>query len=649
MKDLITVVVPCYNVEKYVEKCIDSIINQTYKNLEIILVEDCSTDNTYEIIKKYLKKDKRIKIVKNEKNSGLSFSRNVGIKESTGKYIGFIDSDDYINEDFYMNLMTAMKKEKAEVSICDMKVVFEDTKVEHNSPCFINEKFSLENVVNSGLAASACNKLFNKELLSKYLFEVGKVNEDIAVVIPALVNAKKIAYAKDAYYYYVQHNGSIQNSRFSDKRFDIFYGVKTTLERIKDAKNYEELKQDLVYNQLIALFLFVIPKEKDRKRRRNIIKKYGELSKEYEIRKNRNLINFIDNCGTRHRLYYKALLKLTCTGHYILANDLMSVYDILYSILKKPAINTHLTLDDVIESAKYQASLKNNKTTLSVVVPNYNYARFMYQRIYSILSQNYKIDELIILDDKSSDESKKVIDEIESKIKDYVNIRTVYNKDNSGSAFKQWRKGFELAKSDYVWIAEADDYCEKNLIKKLMTPINKNQDIRISYSDTAFTDADGNIMLKTIKPEIDILKTGHWDSSYVNDGLDEIKNYTYLNNTIANVSSCIIKRDDYSEIFEEIGKYKQAGDWVFYLDVISRGKVAYIDKPLNYYRIHGNNVTSTTKKQKHFDELVQIHKLIEKKYGLDKEQKKQIDKRYKFLRKVWKLDEIAKEENKNDK
>lgn len=638
MKDLITVVVPCYNVEKYVEKCLDSIMKQTYKNLEIILVEDCSTDNTYNVIKNYSKKDKRIKLIKNEKNSGLSFSRNAGIKAATGKYISFIDSDDYITENFYEDLLEAMKKNKAEVAMCDIKVVYEDTSYTQVAPCFSNDEFNVVNVVNSGLAASACNKLFDKKLISKYLFEVGKVNEDIAVVIPAIVNAKNIAYARDAYYHYIQHKGSIQNSRFSDKRFDIFYGVNTTLERIKDSKKYEELKEDLVFNQLITLFLFVIPKEKDKKRRKEILKKYNELVKEYDIRKNKNLIKFLEDSGARHRVYYKKLIDATCNGHYWIANNLISTYDLLYKILKKPVINTKLTLDDVIAKAKYQASLKDEEIKVSVAVPNYNYARFMYQRIYSILSQNYKIYELIILDDKSSDDSKKVMDEIESKIKKYVNVRTIYNKENSGSAFKQWRKGFEEAKGDYVWIAEADDYCESNLLKNLIKPIKKDKNIRISYADTAFTDGDGNIIINTIKPEIDILKTGHWDKSYVNDGLDEITNYSYLNNTIANVSSCIIKKDDYSEIFEEAGKYKQAGDWIFYVYVIAKGKVAYFDKPINYYRVHGNNVTSQTKKQAHFDELVRIHKNFDKDFKLGKKQKEEIEKRYEFLRKVWHLD-----------
>ena len=326
-----------------------------------------------------------------------------------------------------------------------------------------------------------------------------------------------------------------------------------------------------------------------------------------------------------------------CNGHYSIANNIISSYNLLSKVMKKQVINMNVNLNDVIKKAKHQASIKDEKIKISVVIPNYNYARFMYQRVYSILNQKYKIYELIILDDKSTDDSKKVIDEIKNGIEEYINVQTIYNSKNSGSAFKQWQKGFELAQGDYVWIAEADDYCSRNFLKEIVKPIEKDDNIVISYSDTAFTDGVGNVIIKTIKPEIDVMKTGHWNTSYVNDGLDEVNNYAYLNNTIANVSGCLIKKDNYHELFVEAGKYKQAGDWLFYVSIMLKGKVAYSAKPLNYYRVHGNNVTSTTKKQAHFDELVRVHEYIDSKIHFNEKQKKELRKRYSYLSKVWGL------------
>lgn len=636
MNKKISVIVAVYNTEKYVERCLNSLLNQTYQNLEIIVVEDGSIDNSKKVLKKYAD-NKKIKIIYNKKNCGLSCSRNVGLENATGDYIGYIDSDDYVDLDYYEKLMQAIIKNKADIAICDMKIVDEETNTEVISKCCNSEEFNVYNVVNNGLAASACNKLFKKELISKYKFAEGKVNEDIAVVIPTLVNAKKISYA-NTYYYYVQRGGSIQNSGFSDKRFDIFYGVKTTLERIKDNKDYESLKDAIVFNQLIVLLLYVIPKEKKWNRRKEILKKYNELVSEYKIRQNHIFWTFLQNCGKKHRIYYKMLFKLNCEGHYFLSNSLIGMYDLLSKVLKpKKVISDNINLEDLILLAKKQKELPDEEIKISVVVPNYNYAKFMHQRIYSILRQNYKLYELIILDDNSKDNSRKVIDDICNSLKEYINIKSVYNTTNSGSAFKQWKKGMELATGDYVWIAEADDYCEAKLLRTLVNPIKKDKNVMISYSDTAFIDVFGNITLKSIKSEIDIQKSGHWDKSYINNGLDEIKNYSYLNCTIANVSSAIIKNGDYEEYLKMSGEFKQAGDWLFYVNLISNGDIAYSNKILNYYRVHGNNVSSTMNHQKHIDEINKIHKYYVDKFDLDATHKKNMQERINFLKDVWHL------------
>ena len=262
----------------------------------------------------------------------------------------------------------------------------------------------------------------------------------------------------------------------------------------------------------------------------------------------------------------------------------------------------------------------------------------MYQRIYSILYQTEKIDELIILDDCSKDNSREVIDDLVDKLKEYINIKKIYNDVNSGSAFKQWEKGFENATGDYVWIAEADDFCQKQFLKSVLKPIKEDDSIVISYADTAFIDKFGKIILPSIKPEIDILKSGHWDHDFVENGEDEIKKYAYLNCTIANVSSVIFKNGNYKKYFTKSGKYKQAGDWLFYVNVMREGKISFINKPYNFYRVHGNNVTSLNKKQAQLNEIKKVHKEIGTMYKFSKKQQSEIEKRYKFLIRVWKLD-----------
>ena len=544
MKEKISVITAVYNTEKYLRKCLDSLINQTYKNIEIIIVEDCSTDNSKEILNEY-KKYNNVKIIYNKKNSGLSYSRNIGLENATGKYIGYVDSDDYIDLDFYEKMMNNIIKNKSDIVICDIKTVYENTgDIILNKVC--KNDTSKINIINNGLAAACWNKVYKKEVIEKYPFEVGKINEDIAVVIPSIINANNVSYEENCYYYYVQRNNSIQNSNFNDKKFDIFNGVELTLERIKNTDNFNDIKDCLVYNQLITFLMYVITKENIFFKRYSILKKYRKYSKKYNINRNKYFIDFLNEIGGKHAKYYKLLIDLNSKGLILFDNILITFYSLLSKVFtKKVKEINNISENDLIEAAIKQAGMTEPKIRLSVVIPNYNYEKFLEERIYSVLNQSYKIYELIILDDKSSDNSVEKINHIVSKKKKYIKVSTIYNEKNSGSAFKQWKKGFEHATGDYVWIAEADDYCNKDLIKNIIKPCLYDSDIMISYADTAFMDSNGKIIMKTIKNEIDVQKSGHWNSSFINNGIDEIKDFAYLNCTIANVSSCIIKNGDY--------------------------------------------------------------------------------------------------------
>lgn len=634
-KKKISVIVSVYNTEKYVEKCIESILNQTYENLELVLVNDGSTDSSSKILSKY-KKNPKVILIDNEQNRGLSYSRNVGLQASTGDFIGYIDSDDYIDPNYYELLMKAILKDKSELAICDMKLYFEETGLYQITRGCDSEPSKL-NFVNNGLAASACNKLFKRELLEKYPFAEGKVNEDLAVVIPAIVKAKSISYVPEVFYYYVQRNTSIQNSAFSEKRFDIFVGVDSTLERIKGCKNYKEIRDAIIYNQIILLLVYVFPKIEDKKERKRIIKKYGELTKKYDIRLNKYFWKFLDEMGKSSRMYYKMLFRFTCTGHNALANNLMS-FMLFYKKVLRANVVKNAQMEDLIDLAQKSLKYSSGGVKISVVIPNYNYERFLYQRMYSILSQKIKFHEILILDDCSSDNSREKIDAIVDSLSPYVSIRKIYNEQNSGSPFKQWQKGFEEASGDYIWIAEADDYCDKRMIKKLIKPIRSSENIRISYCDTAFINTEGKIILPTIKNEIDIMNTGHWDDDYVNNGENELKNYTFLNCTIANVSSALIKKDNYKKYFKMSGEYRQSGDWLFYANIMQHGNIAYIASTYNYYRLHGNNVSSTVKKEAYIKEMTKIYTYFHKLFGLTKKQKREIEKRYKLLQKSWNLE-----------
>jgi len=650
MNKLITVIIPCYNIEKYVEKCIESIERQTYKNIEIIAVDDGSKDKTVEILNSLQKKYSNIKVFKNNKNKGAAYARNFAIKKAKGEYIGFVDSDDYITEDYYEKLMQKAVEEKADIVATDIEVVFEGT----NQPSILSKACNGEatkfNLVNNGLAASPCNKIIKKDLIKKYPFLEGKINEDVASILPAIINANKVAYVDGIKYFYVQRQNSTQNKEVDIKRIQMMDAIDVCFERIKDEKNFKKYQQAILYHQVVLLYMVIIPKQQNYVKRQKILNIFMERQAKYELYKNKYIKKFIKEQPKAEREFYKKMIIPLKYKNASLANEAIQnrgtmnkhkekVKDVIRKITKRTVIKRYIELKDLVRLAKKQSKKKQSDVTVSVVIPNYNYENFMLPRLYSILAQTEKIHELIILDDCSKDNSRELIDRIVEQISPYIKVQKIYNKENSGCAFKQWKKGFALATGDYVWIAEADDCCDKTLLKNIIKPIKENKKIYISYADTAFINAWDKIILPTIKPEIDIMKTNHWENDFVDNGVEEIEKYTFLNCIIANVSSCIIKRDNYDDVFKKIIEYKQAGDWLFYVSVMKKGDIAFYNKPLNYYRLHGNNVTSVTKKQKHFDEIVRIHNEIRKMIKMTEWHEEEIQKRYEFLKRVWNLEE----------
>lgn len=215
MKDLISIIVPVYKVEKYLNKCVDSIINQTYKNLEIILVDDGSPDRCPQICDEYTKKDNRIKVI-HKKNGGLSDARNIGIDNSTGEYIMFIDSDDYINDKMVELLYNNIKEKKSDVAICNFEYIFENCnskKVPNITPTILNSNqfwnlyYSEQGYV--VFCVVAWNKLYKKELFKTIRYDVGKYHEDEFIIHKIINQCNKISCINDKLYYYLQRENSI--------------------------------------------------------------------------------------------------------------------------------------------------------------------------------------------------------------------------------------------------------------------------------------------------------------------------------------------------------------------------------------------------------------------------------------------------------
>ena len=218
---------------------------------------------------------------------------------------------------------------------------------------------------------------------------------------------------------------------------------------------------------------------------------------------------------------------------------------------------------------------------VSVIVPNYNHAPYLRQRMESILGQSFQDFEVIVIDDCSSDKSHEVIESYRSHPKV---SQIVYNKRNSGSAFQQWDKGIALARGEWLWIAESDDWAEPQFLETMMQAVNKSPTCGLAYCWSYRTDEQGNLLWEVPdKKEVKCYR-----------GEAFIREKLVLSNVLVNVSACLFRRElfkpEYVSLYEQM---RLCGDWLFYVLLAEQSDVVVVKTPLNYCRRHGTNISES--------------------------------------------------------
>ena len=221
---LISVIVPVYKVEPYLDKCISSIVNQTYKNLEIILVDDGSPDNCPAMCDVWAEKDRRIQVI-HKPNEGLSDARNAGMAIATGELMAFVDSDDWIAPDMYEYLYQCLAEDNSDIAACGVQMVWEDKTpsrmLTQEGKCVLNQEEAMRAIIEeSWLKQPVWYKLYKTALVRDILFLLGKYHEDVFWSYQAVGRAKKVSISDRIGYYYLQRGGSIMGGGYSLKRLD---------------------------------------------------------------------------------------------------------------------------------------------------------------------------------------------------------------------------------------------------------------------------------------------------------------------------------------------------------------------------------------------------------------------------------------------
>lgn len=354
----LSIVLPVFNVEKYLERCIKSILEGTYKDLELVIVNDGTKDDSENIIIRYLEKYNNITYIVKE-NGGLSHARNVGYTYAKGEYIAFFDSDDYIKKDMYEKLMAKVKDYNYDIVVCDLYMEYEQTgkkiyvgsnvEKEYKDVEEDNNEISIRKEIMENIYIAVHNKIYKKELIEKTFengmpFVNGMYYEDIVYTYSILQNTRSISFVKEPLYYYVQRIGSISNN-YDKKLYDIITSVEMLIENAVENNRFEDYKEILEYigiRYMYGTFMKRIAKTKNKKiylegynrviqEDKKIYEKYGILGK------NKKKNSILNNCKEYSECKEKSLrLKLK---NLILKNMDKKLFANILFILEKDTKN----------------------------------------------------------------------------------------------------------------------------------------------------------------------------------------------------------------------------------------------------------------------------------------------------------------------
>lgn len=334
--DLITVIVPVYNVEKYLPKCIESIINQSYKHIEIILVDDGATDNSGKICDEYATKDSRIKVI-HKKNGGLSDARNKGIDASNGQYIVFIDSDDYVQEDMIIKLYENLVENDADISICGLSYVDEEghciDSLNGNSPLkkeVLTSHGALTKLTECGgvYFVYACGKLYRKQIFNDIRFPYGKLHEDVFVAHLVYDECTRVSCIEEELYYYVQRKGSIMSTLSAARRL---YSVEAMIERLFFFFENNMKKLAIKQFPLVVNMLSSVSENDDYSKKENMTR-FRILRKRLKYLYFKNMLSIIRYSNIKS--FFKITIFLVSRG----------LYDFICGLLKKRVKNQEMNV-----------------------------------------------------------------------------------------------------------------------------------------------------------------------------------------------------------------------------------------------------------------------------------------------------------------
>lgn len=445
---IVSVIMPVYNGETYLRQCLDSVVNQTLKEIEIICVDDGSSDRSVEILKEYAAKDERVMVLQ-QANAGAGAARNNGLSKASGKYLSFLDSDDFFETDMLEKAVEKIAADRADFVVFRCDHYLNDTNTFKKAAYTLKKQtlppympFNFRQITDNVFKAFvgwAWDKVYDREFVMKHnlKFQEQRTSNDMLFVFSALVLAKRITCLDTVLAHQRRNNGeSLSNTR--EKSWFCFYNaLKALRDVLKEKGLYEELKKDFV-NYAVHFSLW-------------------------------NLNTITGECYEKlyTKLHEEWFEELEVTGHD---------EDYFYNKTEYKQLADILRYD-----------FKEYNTKLSVVIPVYNAEKYIRQCLDSILTKQKIALEVICVDDCSTDGTPAVLKEYQDK---YENVTVIRNETNLYAGTCR-NKGLMAAKGQYVHFLDSDDYVVDNAYEKLYTLAKENDLDWVKTTSEGFDDETG--------------------------------------------------------------------------------------------------------------------------------------------------------------
>ena len=602
----ISVIIPIYNVEDYIEGCLKSVCNQTLKDIEIICVNDGTKDNSMEIVNKFVKKDKRIIIVEKE-NGGLSSARNAGLDKATGEYVYFLDSDDQLKENALELLYERLSKDNLDTLFFDAENVYEDSF--DKSESFVNDDYYHRKNKYDGVytgqelfalmkekgeyRASACLQINRLALLNEnnIRFVEKVIHEDEIFTIQVCLIAKRASHMGESFYLRLVRDNSIMSATKNLKSAQgyltcLMYLIEEVSEKAEPEYSQQFLRQlKDIQNSIVRL-----------------IRSNYKVSNRSEFLE--DIDKFKSNLNSKEMIYFELLINGIINAHNTIDNQKNNLkkQDSIKFLLKK-------------RIKKYTNKIKNrlsmlsiklfHKKCISIIIPVYNCEDYLRECLDSLLDQTLKNIEIICIDDESTDSSYKILQEYAKKDKRVKVVKQEHS--NAGNARNI---GMSMAKGEYFLFLDSDDFFDKNLCKKAYLNAHNNKLDVLLFTAYRY---DNNTQEKTAYTTL--LNTNYLNMRQVYNSKD-LKDHIFLI-----TSGCpwtkLFRRGFVEEHNLQFQPLSNSNDVYFTRSSVALAeRIMALNEKLVYYRInHGNNTQAT----KHKKPLNFIYAYIAVKEKLEKE------------------------------